>query len=159
MRWQRTRNRQCVRGIRDSGRRRRLLRRNDRPEELTNMTESLVEEDEPKVLTTTTEASIEEAKDTTRLSERLWRRRHQCVYRLRILTTTMAQRQQRNCWKRTRNIRHVRRIGDNNGDGRAYEFTTTMGASANKDEHEDYNNNNSCLCFFVLGWSWRWRAP
>ena len=45
---------------------------------------------QPEVLTTTTEASIEEAEDITRLSERLQPRRRRCVYKLRVLTTTIA---------------------------------------------------------------------
>ena len=50
---------------------RRLLRRDDGPEELATTTEALAEVDEPEVLTTITDASIEEAEDTTLLSERL----------------------------------------------------------------------------------------
>ena len=62
-------------------RRRRLQRRDNRPEELTTTTEALAEEDEPEDLTTTTEATTEEAEETTRLREILWRRRRRCVYR------------------------------------------------------------------------------
>ena len=57
------------------GRQQRLMRCNDRPEELATTTKASVEKDEPEVLTTATDASIEEAEDKTRLSERLRRRR------------------------------------------------------------------------------------
>ena len=53
------------------GLRRRLLRRNDGPEEFLTMTEASAEEDNPKVLTTTTEASIEDSEDTMNPSESL----------------------------------------------------------------------------------------
>ena len=72
------------------GRRRRLRRRNDRPEELATNMEASSEEDYTKVFTTTTEASIEEAENTTRLSERLQRKMRQYVYGKRVLMTTVA---------------------------------------------------------------------
>ena len=53
------------------GRRRRLQRRDDGPEELATKTEVSAEEDEPEVSTTTTESLAEESKETTRPSERL----------------------------------------------------------------------------------------
>ena len=62
----------------------------DGPEELATTTEVSEEEDKPKVSTTTTEESIEEAETITYPSECLRRRRHQCVYRIRVLMTTMA---------------------------------------------------------------------
>ena len=66
------------------------MRRDDRPEELSTTTEASVEEDDPEVLTTTMEASIKEAKDTTRLSERLRWRRRRCFYgQPEVSTTTM----------------------------------------------------------------------
>ena len=70
------------------GRRQRLRRRDDGPDELATTTKASTEEYEPKVSTTRTEASIEEAEEITRPSERLQRRRRQCVYRLRELMTT-----------------------------------------------------------------------
>ena len=69
------------------GQLRRLRSRDDRPEELKTTAEALAEEYEPEVSTKTTEASAEEAEETTRPSERLQRRRRQCVYGLRGLTT------------------------------------------------------------------------
>ena len=72
------------------GRRRRLWRCDDRPEELATTTQALAEKYEPDVLTMTTEASIEEAEYTTRPSERLRRQRRLCIYGLRVLTTTTA---------------------------------------------------------------------
>ena len=68
----------------------RLMRRDDRPEELVTTTEASAEEDKPKVSTTTTDSSLEEAEYKTRLSERLRRWRRRCVYGIRVLTTTMA---------------------------------------------------------------------
>ena len=72
------------------GQRWRLLRRNDGPEELSTTTDALADEDEPEFSTTTMDASIEKAKYTMRLSERIQRRRRRCVYRIRVLATTMA---------------------------------------------------------------------
>ena len=72
------------------GRRRRMIFRDDSPEELVTMTEASEEEDELEVSTTTTDASIDYAEDTTRPIERLQRRRRRCVYGLRVLTTTTA---------------------------------------------------------------------
>ena len=54
------------------------------------MTEASEEEDEPEVSTMTTDASAEEAEGTTRLIERLLRRRRWCVYRIRELMTMTA---------------------------------------------------------------------
>ena len=48
-------------GMYIGGRRRRMLHRDDRPEELATKTEAFSEEDDPEVLTTTTGASIKEA--------------------------------------------------------------------------------------------------
>ena len=62
------------------GRRRRLLRRDDRPYELATTIEASAEEDDPKVSMETTEVSIEEAEDTTSLSEHIQRQRGQCVF-------------------------------------------------------------------------------
>ena len=70
------------------GRRQRLRRCNDEPDELVTTTEALAEEDEPKVSTTTTEDLTEEAEETTRPSERLRRQRQRCVYGFRVLMTT-----------------------------------------------------------------------
>ena len=67
-------------GLEIWGQQRRLLRRDDGPQELATTTEASEEEDETKVLTTTTEASIEEAEDITRLSERFQQQRRRCVY-------------------------------------------------------------------------------
>ena len=53
------------------GRRRRLRRCDEGPEELVTTTEALEEEDEPEVLAMKTEAYAEEAEKTTRPSERL----------------------------------------------------------------------------------------
>ena len=78
-----------TKAARIQGQRKRLQLRDDGPEELETTTEALAEEDKPKDSTTPTEESEEESEETTRLSERLRRRRRRCVYRLRVLMTTM----------------------------------------------------------------------
>ena len=70
------------------GQQRRLLHRDNGPEELATTREGQTKENEPEVLTTTIEASIEQAEDTSRPSKCLQRRRRQCVYGIRVLTTT-----------------------------------------------------------------------
>ena len=50
--------------------------------------EASAEEDETEVSTTIIEVSIEEVEDKMRPSERLQRRRRQCIYGIRVLTTT-----------------------------------------------------------------------
>ena len=62
--------------------------RNDGPEELATTKEASAEEDDHEVLVTTAEASIEEAEYKTRPSEHLRQQRRQCIYGLRVLTTT-----------------------------------------------------------------------
>ena len=47
------------------------------------MTEASAEGKDPGFFPMTTEASIEEAEDTTRLSERVQRRRRQCFFTVR----------------------------------------------------------------------------
>ena len=53
------------------GRRQRLRRHDDRPEELATTMEASEDKNEFEELTMTTEASAEEAEETTRLRERL----------------------------------------------------------------------------------------
>ena len=62
------------------GRRQRLRRCNEGPEELAKTTKELAEEDDPEGSTTITEASEEEAEETTLLSERLRRQRSGGVF-------------------------------------------------------------------------------
>ena len=72
------------------GRRRRLRRCNDRPEELSTTTEASAEEDEPKELRMTKKASTEEAGETTLPSGSLQRLRWRYVYGPREFTTTTS---------------------------------------------------------------------
>ena len=51
-----------------------MWRHDDRPEELATTTEVSAEEDDTEDSTTKTDESAGEAEETTRLSERLWRR-------------------------------------------------------------------------------------
>ena len=69
------------------GQRRRLQRRNDRPEKLATTTEASVEEDYPEVSTKTTDASAEESEEKKLPSERLQQQKRRCVYGLKVLTT------------------------------------------------------------------------
>ena len=72
------------------GRRRRLQRCDDGPEELATTTEASAEEDDPEVSTMTTYASDEELEETKSPSELLRWQRRRCVYGLRVLTTMTA---------------------------------------------------------------------